>query len=409
MEEPTTMATIVQYPSIVEEALKEFGDIFQNEPERRHLADYLTGLLVAEKKTVSGISRELVFGTDQSCLNRWLNEVGWNEHALNDRRLELMQKEKKTRYDAWGVISIDNTLIDHEGKLIEDVGWFWDHSENRYKIAQDLIISNYVTPFGAHYPIEWKRFRKKDTPGLKEFRDHTELCIDLIDDAIERGIPGDFTFDCYFTSAKVLNHIHERQRNYVGDLKLNRKVVFKGKEAKLSEVAKTIPADAKKEVRIGEKCYYAFTSRMRIPGVEHPVRIVIFWKKREDQEASKALVTNRLSWEIIRILLVYRNRWTGTETFHRDGKQELGLGDCQVGKGEGQTRHVYLVSTAYSLLMRALNGAGPKEWVKQRLTTIGQACRAIKKEMLGNLVDWIVDRLSHNWSPDEIKMLMRIR
>jgi hypothetical protein len=46
------------------------------------------------------------------------------------------------------------------------------------------------------------------------------------------------------------------------------------------------------------------------------------------------------------MVLVYRHRWTGTETFHRDGKQQLGLGDCQVRSGEGQTRHVYLVSAA---------------------------------------------------------------
>jgi hypothetical protein len=59
--------------------------------------------------------------------------------------------------------------------------------------------------------------------------------------------------------------------------------------------------------------------------------------------------------EVIRMVLVYRHRWTGTETFHRDGKQELGLGDCQVHNGEGQTRHVYLVSAAYSLLMRSLH------------------------------------------------------
>ena len=41
------------------------------------------------------------------------------------------------------------------------------------------------------------------------------------------------------------------------------------------------------------------------------------------------------------MLRVYRHRWTGTETFHRDGKQQLGLGDCQVRSGKGQTRHVY--------------------------------------------------------------------
>ena len=49
-------------------------------------------------------------------------------------------------------------------------------------------------------------------------------------DALARDMPGDFTFDSYFTHAKVLNHIHAKQRHYVGALKLNRKVVFDGRE-----------------------------------------------------------------------------------------------------------------------------------------------------------------------------------
>ena len=30
----------------------------------------------------------------------------------------------------------------------------------------------------------------------------------------ERNIPGDFTMDCYFTSAEVLNHVHAKTRAY---------------------------------------------------------------------------------------------------------------------------------------------------------------------------------------------------
>jgi hypothetical protein len=43
---------------------------FANTPERRHFAEYLTGLFIAERKTVSGINREFAVTTDQSCLNR---------------------------------------------------------------------------------------------------------------------------------------------------------------------------------------------------------------------------------------------------------------------------------------------------------------------------------------------------
>jgi DDE superfamily endonuclease len=401
------MPTIVDFPTIVQEALTIFGDVFDTEAARRHFAEYLTGLMVAERKTVSGINREFVVTTDQSCLNRWLTEVSWDVQTLNDRRLEWLQRDPKTRYSPRGVIAIDNTLVDHEGKLIEDVGWFWDHADERYVIAHDYLISNYVCPSGAHYPIEWKRFKKREACAAGEFKDHTQLCIALIDDAVARGIPGDFTFDCYFTSAKVLNHIQSQQRAYAGDLKLNRHVVYEGREQSLQAVARQIPWAAKRPVRMGQRRYWYFSKQRRIPDVDHPVRVVLFWKARGDQEASKALVSNRLGWEVIRMILVYRYRWTGTETLHRDGKQLLGLGDCQVRTGEGQTRHVYLVSVAYSLLMRSLHQTHLYDWARRTLTTIGEACRAVKAETLERIVDWIVDKLTvEHWSIPEMKAVL---
>ena len=401
------MPAIVDFPTVVQEALTIFGDLFDTEPARRHFAEYLTGLIVAENKTVSGINREFALTTDQSCLNRWLTEVEWDVTALNDRRLAWLQQAPQTRYSVRGVIAIDNTLVTHEGKLIEDVGWFWDHADERHVIAHDYIISNYVCPSKAHYPIEWRRFKKRAACEAGTFKDHTELCIELIDDALKRGIPGAFTFDSYFTSAKVLNHLHSKQATYVGDLKLNRKVVYTGQEQKLQEVARQIPWEAKKPIRVGNTRYWYFSKQMRIPDVGHPVRVVLFWRARDDHEASKALVSNRLGWEAIRMSLVYRHRWTGTETFHRDGKQQLGLGDCQVRSGEGQTRHVYLVSAAYSLLMRSLQQTRPQDWARRTLTTIGEACRAVKAETLERMIDWVVDKLTRDhWSVTDIKTVL---
>jgi hypothetical protein len=401
------MPAIVDFPTVVQEALVIFGDLFDTEPARRHFAEYLTGLMVAENKTVSGINREFALTTDQSCLNRWLTEVEWDITALNDRRLAWLHQAPQTRYSGRGVIAIDNTLVTHEGKLIEDVGWFWDHADERHVIAHDYLISNYVCPSRAHYPIEWRRFKKRDTCPAQEFKDHTELCIELIDDALKRGIPGAFTFDSYFTSAKVLNHLQSKQAAYVGDLKLNRKVVYAGREQKLQDVARQIPWEAKKPVRVGSRRYWYFSKHMRIPDVGHPVRVVLFWRERDDQEANKALVSNRLGWEVIRMVLVYRHRWTGTETFHRDGKQQLGLGDCQVRSGEGQTRHVYLVSVAYSLLMRSLQQSRAQDWARRTLTTIGEACRAVKAETLERMIDWVVDKLTvDHWSIADIKAVL---
>src|SRR5271167_1615066 len=160
MEMPI-MPGIVEFPQVVQDALEQFSDLFANEPQRRHLGEYLTGLFVAERKTVLGIHGEFAQAADQSCLNRFLTEVEWDPVAVNQRRLDLLQEDVETRYHDQGVIPIDNVLIDHDGKLIEDAGWFWDHAEQRNKIAHDYIFVNYVCSSGKHYPLEFKRFRKE--------------------------------------------------------------------------------------------------------------------------------------------------------------------------------------------------------------------------------------------------------
>jgi hypothetical protein len=104
---------------------------------------------------------------------------------------------------------------------------------------------------------------------------------------------------------------------------------------------------------------------------------------------------------VTRIVRVYRRRWTGTETFHRDGKQQLGLGDCQLRDPEGQTRHRYLVMLAYSLLMIQLRQGHAKEWALLRLTTIGEACRAMSTETLRTTLSWAIEQATKWERPHE--------
>ena len=401
------MPGIVEFPRVVQDAMAEYGDLFANECQRRHFAEYLTGLMVAERKTVLGINSEFAQTTDQSCLNRFLTDAEWEVGALNQRRLDELQKDPSTRYSDQGVIPIDNTLIDRDGMLIPDAGWFWDHAEERNKIAQDYLFANYVCTSGKHYPLEFRLFRKKEVcEALKEpFRNHTVLCCELIDWVCGRQIPGDFAMDSYFTCAEILNHIHSKQdrlgrsRGYVGDLKSNRKLEWKGQIIKASDLATTISAADRKEMRIGDKRQWYFTVTVRIPEVNHKVRIVIIWRYRNDDQPCKILVTNRVTWEVSRIVRVYRHRWTGTETFHRDGKQQLGLGDCQLRDAQGQTRHMYLVMLAYSLLMSQLRQNCAREWALHRLTTIGEACRAMLRENLRATLAWVVEQVTERERP----------
>lgn len=419
------MPGIVEFPTIVQQAAQQFGAIFANEPERRHFAEYLTGLLVAAKKNVSGINAEFATTTDQSCLNRWITEVAWDEVELNRQRLAWLQQDPQTRYAESGVIPIDNTLVDHDGKLIEDAGYFWDHAEERHKIAHDYLIANYVCPSGKHYALEFRRFRKQadceatraeldaraggfDAASPKEqrlatFKNHTVLCNELIDWVVEQKIPGTFAFDSYFTNAPVCNRIDAHSRAYVGDLKFNRKVFWHGIEMRVDAMAAEIPVTARKKVTSGNRTQWYFTRTIRIPEVKHAVRVVILWPHWNSTNPAKILTTNQTRWEVTRVLRGYGQRWTGTETLHRDGKQHLGLGDCQLRNGEGQTRHVYLVLLAHSLLMAQLRQGRVSAWANEMLMTIGEACRAVLRETLGQTICWAIERVTLDaWEPARI-------
>jgi Transposase DDE domain len=405
------MAGIIDFPQVVQEALLQFGDLFPNEPQRRHFAEYLTGLFVAQRKNVSAINEQFAQTTDQPCLNRFLTAADWDPRRLNQRRLDFLQQDPSTRYSDQGVIPIDNTLIDHHGEYIQDAGWFWDHAAERYKIAHDYLFVNYVCPSGKHYPLDFRRFQKADLCDCLEvpFQDHTALCQELIDWVCDQHIPGTFAFDSYFTNAPILNHIHGKQlangqpRGYVGSLKFNRKLAYRGRIVKASDLAAGIAPGVRKPLREGDQRQWYFSCTLRLPDVGHKVRVVILWRGREDAAPRIILVTNRTQWEVSRVVRGYRHRWTGTETFHRDGKQQLGMGDCQLRDSEGQTRHMHLVLLAYSLLVRQLRQGHAYEWAFEKLTTIGQACRAILREALRRTLTWAMEHATNPyWSAERI-------
>jgi hypothetical protein len=55
---------------------------------------------------------------------------------------------------------------------------------------------------------------------------------------------------------------------------------------------------------------------------------------------------------------------------------------------------MYLVMLAYSLLMRQLRQNRAQEWALQRLTTIGEACRAMLRESLRTTLGWAIRQVT---------------
>jgi hypothetical protein len=201
----------------------------------------------------------------------------------------------------------------------------------------------------------------------------------------------------------MLPNILAKQRTYIGDLKANRAIVGSGQETTVSAWVKTLTPLVRTKFTVAGHTQWYFTKSIRIPKVTHPVRILVRWSEADAKEPRKLLITNRTAWEAHRILKVYKRRWTGTETLHRDGKQHLGMGACQLRDGMGQTRHMHLVVLVYTALMRQLKHDRAREWAHTRLMTIGESGRSIARETLGKTIAWAIEHAQAGMSLPEIK------
>lgn len=252
------MIPIVEFPKITLLAAQKFKKTFLNKASLDNFCRYITGIFSSENKTVTGINNCFKNKKDQSCLNKWINSSKWDHNKLNEDRLDFIQEDKKMKYSKNGVIAIDNLLVDHDGKFIENVGWFWDHADKRYKIAHDITFSNYVLKNGKHFPIDFNFFLKRDQieeyKGEKEFKTHSDIFIELSNKILSRGILGIFTFDSYFSNKKVFNHLNTNEKYYVGDLKFNRIFYIKKTKYKLSTFC-VDPSDREKVI-INNKVYW---------------------------------------------------------------------------------------------------------------------------------------------------------
>jgi hypothetical protein len=103
---------------------------------------------------------------------------------------------------------------------------------------------------------------------------------------------------------------------------------------------------------------------------------------------------NCTHWEVARILKVYRCRWTGTESSIGTASSTWAWADCQLRSGRGQTRHMYMVFLAHSVLMRQLRQGRAREWTRERLTTIGQACMSVLRQTLSDTIALLKPSLS---------------
>lgn len=427
------MLPIVAYPSIVSVHSAPFGGLF-SVPQRVHFQRYLTGLLVSDNVTVTGINSLFVDHKDQSTLNRFLTAAPWSVGELNEARIRLMRQKLLSAQLRHGCLVIDDTLTHKFGKLMAGVGEFFDHSQGRHTLAQDVLTTFLVTDDG-HFPIDlalYYQFRAKkelasiqaqaavamkqsDLTALRSylvalldykrrrdrFRTKLVMAAELVDKAVERHVPFDVVlFDAWFLDKTLIAHIEGTGKAWVGECKCDRIIFAANERLSVSAFGRRLPSTAFHPVMVGETTYWAFTKAVRMSTLGK-VRLTLSFDNAALTGDPRYLVTRQLHWNATSILNAYDKR-RQTEPFYRDEKHHLGFEECQLRDEQGTMRHWYLTFLAYSLCQLEIARSRLGKGVKASLNTVGDCCRQANDELVRALVHWIIHQVEQGQSAEAV-------
>ncbi|MEW6621510.1 MAG: IS701 family transposase, partial [bacterium] len=312
-------------------------------------------ILCLESRNIQDINKQLGRNKDQSSLNRFVRESPWLTRALRRNRRKLVNIAISKFRAKRIYLVIDDTVIDKTGKHIEKVGYHHSTTSRKRVLGHNLVTAICIID-DLVFPFEFFPYIKEETCKEENLTFHTkiELAIRLIKSftppkGVEVVVIGDSWYCCY----SVIKAIKAKGFKFSFSIKSNRKIYYNGKKYTVSDLAKTVPHNQySSPTKIGDKEYYICPITVDIPKIGSVSLVLnkeISAKQTEEDIINQPpdfIIGSELNWSGKRNLETYFKRVL-TETFYRDSKQHIGLGQYQMRKFNGIIRHWHLVFTAY--------------------------------------------------------------
>jgi len=387
---------------------------------------YISGLVVSENKTVEGINRLFVYESrNQSSLNRLLTESPFSLSTLNQSRLDLLDHRPGTRMKPNGVFSLDDTLLVHYGQHFEHIAYLFDHTQQRYVWAHNLVTwhysdddTDYPVLFQLWKPVDleileqglvaagvrlkdskqalkvesphkWRQYllgvwrRHQNQPGVADLYDSKlRIAEGLLQHWVQAhpDLKLPVTFDHWYTQPAFCRFLDKTlQVPYVGTLSGEDQVVLRTGPERLEDFAQRLKQEhlaaiqnngrpVFKRITIGYKGeaeqYYSYGNTHRIHNFGKQ-RLVINYREADLADHPAFYMSNRLAWQAPGITRIRRHRWP-VEVYHEEGKAE-GLDQYQLRDFGAIERQVALVAVVYRLLRAAQHDPALRDKLQRQL------------------------------------------
>ena len=340
-------------------------------PQYKNFRDFVLGLIVSDNKTIQEIND--CFGrVDQSSLNRFLTCSEWDPAKINNKRISQIKSHHKLRK---GIFICDPTFLQKFGKMMEYANYHYNGMTKKEEWGY-FLVNSFFTDGNVEFPVCADFYLRKEDADVKHpFKTLREICLEQLDYAMKRLPIWLFIADAGLYADFLIQDIRTRGLKYILGTRITNNISIDGKKRiSIEEYLETLTdLDFKRRIIDGE-LYYLHTIDVSERGVGKE-KLLISYKDGDEKEI-RINVTNLLQHSDESILCLLLKRWK-IETWHRDGKQHLGLEDCQVRKFSAIQKVVCAILVAYTQLILMKEDRLLKP-LNRILKTIGEGCRYLR-------------------------------
>ena len=390
-------------PDSLAEYLSIYDDVL-SKPQQCHFRTYTVGLVTCEgNRTITSINATILpeERKDDTSVSRFVNQYKWSENEVDQQRVALAHGEivtwlnnREGERPVTAYLIFDDSTHEKTGTQIAGAGSF--RAGGGYKWGKKMVSSLLrVGPFALPY---WgDLYLKKEyceSEGLV-FRTTTEM----VQEQILSFAPLSSTETCvlvdsWFSGWPIISAVKSREDEgfyLISGLKKSRNICRRdGRKVNLKTRAAELGRQHYERINANGRTFYVHRYEGKVSRAGDDPCVVLICRNdlSDPKDEPFFILGTRTDLTTQQIIVRYLKRW-GIETGYRNGKQLLGQDEYQGRSTLDTIRHWCLGRVIYTYLeLRRVNSLLTQKR-GQALRTLGDVCRAVKREVLHTFVEWL--------------------
>lgn len=326
-------------------------------------------------------------------LQYFFSESRWSIKELNDIRLKLLQNQRTTKAYLKGVLAIDDTGCPKPyAEKTEGAQYQYcpplGEKENCNIAVASCFVSN-----TKRFPVDFKSYIPMDTNEPQKFKSKLDLAKDLINEAVQKGIPfSSIVLDSWYASSDLIEFVSSKNLTLVSEVKINRSIFFIHPRSKqplylgadeiillLKEFFPhkmkyiTIPQQNGKDKNV---LVYSLDTKLK--DCKTKVKVIFVFDKwsEHDDKCTHVLITTDLSMSPKTAVTTYLLRW-GIEESFRELKDTFCFDQYQVRHQEQIQRHWIMSFLAWTITYWIKQNGCLSKILEEPPRTIGECKKAV--------------------------------